>query len=249
VRRRLADVAVRLGGDLAALRRRAARERSALDEVVAALLVAVTSMFRDAEFFRAYRGLAAPRLRERAPVRAWHAGCASGEELWSHAVVLLEEGAGADARLYGTDVDGAGLAVAGRGALPLDRMREYTLAYQRGGGRDELSRYYRAGPAGVAVRDPLRRAAVFGRHDVGVDAPPGTFDAVFCRNVLIYFDPVLQAQAHAVLADAVRPGGVLALGKGEMLPREARARWEALDERNGLFLRRAADGDAPPAPG
>jgi chemotaxis protein methyltransferase CheR len=241
-------VAVRLGGDLATLRARAARERSALDEVVASLLVAVTSMFRDVEFFRAYRALAAPRLRERAPVRAWHAGCASGEELWSHAVVLLEEGAGAHLRLYGTDVDGAGLDRARRGVLPLDRMREYTLAYQRTGGREELSRYYRARPDGVVVGEALRAAAVFGRHDLTLDPPPGRFDAVFCRNVLIYFDPVLQARAHATLAEAVRPGGILALGRGELLPREARPRWEALDERNAIYVRREDEpSPSPPA--
>jgi chemotaxis protein methyltransferase CheR len=247
VRRRLTDVAVRLGSDLAGLRALVARERRVLDEVIAALCVQVTSMFRDSEFFRAYRARAAPLLRDRMPVRAWHAGCASGEEVWSHAVVLIEEGAGGHLRLYGTDVDEVALARARRGALPIDRMREYTLAYQRAGGREELSGYYRAGPGGAAVRDALRERVFFGRHDLAADAPPGTFDAVFCRNVLIYFDPVLQSRAHALLTDGVRPGGILALGKGETLPRALRDRWEALDERNGIFLRRATPSPSPPA--
>jgi chemotaxis protein methyltransferase CheR len=238
VRRRLHDVSVRRGcGGLAALHALALGEASAMRDVVEALCVSVTAMFRDPEFFAAYRAIAPPRLRGAGAVRAWHPGCATGEEVWSHLVVLEEEGLGAHARLYGTDVSATALRSATEGSPPLDRMREYTAAYQRSGGAGDFSSYYAAEASRAVVRPRLRRCARFARHDVTADAPLGVFDVVFCRNLLIYFGASLQERVHATLAASLRPGGILALGRGEALSRAVRDHYEELDGRSRIFLR------------
>jgi chemotaxis protein methyltransferase CheR len=236
--RRLHALGARDPASVAGLHARALADPTVMRELAGRLLVNVTSLFRDAEFFRAFRALAGRRLRDAGPLRAWHAGCATGEEVWSHAIVLREEGLAAGARVYGTDVSRWALARAASGALPIDRMQEYTAAYRAAGGLDEFSAYYVAGPSGAAVRRSLREGVHFARHDLAADAPFGPFDVVFCRNVLIYFAPELQARAHGTIARSLRPGGVLALGRGEALSAEVRGDYDELDVRNRIFVRR-----------
>jgi chemotaxis protein methyltransferase CheR len=239
LRRRVDEVvrAERLSGR-AALCDLAARDPAVAKRIVAAMRVNVTAMFRDPAFFRAFRARAIPRLRsDGGAIRAWHAGCATGEEVWSHAIVLQEEGLGDVGRFYGTDVSAPALLRAQRGLLPLDRMREYTGAHYRAGGRGDFSSYYATDGAAAVVRSSLRRRAAFGRHDLASEGRIGTFDAVFCRNVLIYFEPDLQERVHRVLAESLRPGGVLALGPGEALPDSLRPAYETLDDRAKLYVR------------
>ncbi len=238
IRRRLAALGARDPASIARLHARALADRAFMAELAGRLLVNVTALFRDPEFFRAFRDVALPRLRDAGPLRAWHPGCATGEEVWSHAIVLREAGLGAGARLYGTDVSRSALSTAASGLLPMDRMQEYTAAYRGAGGREDFSAYYLAGPEGVAVRPFLREGVRFGRHDLLMDESFGRFDVVFCRNVLMYFDPARQERAHRVLAASVRPGGVLVLGRGEALPIPVRDRYDELEPRNRIFVRR-----------
>jgi chemotaxis protein methyltransferase CheR len=216
----------------------AARDPAVAARIVAALCVNVTGMFRDSDFFQAFRKKAVPRLGAEGPIRAWHAGCATGEEVWSHAIVLQEEGLGGIARFYGTDLSAGSLLRAQRGLLPLERMREYTWSHYRAGGRGDFSEYYATDGAAAVVRTFLRRRAAFGRHDLVAGGRLGTFDVVFCRNVLIYFDAPLQERVHALLYDSLRPGGILALGHGEALTRSMQDAYETLDEQTKLFVRR-----------
>jgi chemotaxis protein methyltransferase CheR len=235
--RRLEALGARDPAAVASLHARALADGAFMEELAGRLLVNVTSLFRDPQFFRAFRAIAVARLRGSGPVRAWHPGCATGEEVWSHAIVLREEGLGDGARAYGTDVSRWALAQAAAGVLPMDRMQEYTAAYLAAGGREDFSSYYVAGRAGAAVRRSLRAGVQFSRHDLVADPPFGPFDVVFCRNVLIYFDPALQLRAHRVLAASLRPGGVLALGRGEALSPEVRDAYEEVDVRNRIFVR------------
>ncbi len=238
IQRRLAALGARDAASIAALHARALAEPGFMSQLAGRLLVNVTSLFRDADFFRTFRAVAVPRLRAGTPVRTWHSGCATGEEVWSHAIVLREEGLAWGSRAYGTDVSHWALVQASQGTLPMDRMREYTAAYLAAGGREDFSAYYVAGPSGAAVRPFLREGVRFGRHDLLVDAPFGQFDVVFCRNVLMYFDPPHQERAHRLLVASLRPGGILALGKGEALAPSVRDRYEELDARNRIFQRR-----------
>lgn len=220
----------------AALGERAARDPSLAARIVAAVCVSVTGMFRDPGFFRAFRRVALPQLASGGSIRAWHAGCATGEEVWSHAVVLEEEGFGDVGRFYGTDLSPVSLLQAQRGLLPLDRMREYTAAHYHAGGIADFSSYYASDGEAAVMRAFLRRRAAFARHDLAAGERLGTFDVVFCRNVLIYFDAPLQHRVHRLLADSLRAGGILALGHGEALPDSVRAEYETLDEREKLFV-------------
>ncbi len=238
IQRRLASLGARDAASIARLHARAVADRAFMAELAGRLLVNVTSLFRDPELFLAFRTVAVPHLRSSAPLRAWHPGCATGEEVWSHAIVLREEGLASGVRAYGTDVLRSALAVASAGLLPMDRMQEYTAAYRAAGGREEFSSYYVAGPTGAAVRDALREGVRFGRHDLLVDERFGLFDVVFCRNVLMYFDPRHQDRAHGVLAASVRPGGILVLGRGEALPASVRGAYDELEVRNRIFVRR-----------
>lgn len=222
-----------------ALGERAARDPGLVARIVAAVCVSVTGMFRDPDFFRAFRSKAVPRLADEGAIRAWHAGCATGEEVWSHAVVLEEEGLGGVGRFYGTDLSAASLLRAQRGLLPLDRMREYTAAHYRAGGTADFSSYYATEGGGAVVRGFLRRRAAFARHDLAAGERLGTFDVVFCRNVLIYFDAALQHRVHRLIANSLRAGGILALGRGEAIPDALSAEYEPLDAREKLFVRRA----------
>jgi chemotaxis protein methyltransferase CheR len=237
VRRRLEAAASAEGLDsLEALARRIARHPERIPAVVSHLHVAVTSMFRDAAFQRALRDRVVPALRGGAP-RVWHCGCATGEEVWSMAILLEEGGLGPGVRLYGTDANPRVLEPALEGRLPLDRMREYTASYHLAGGREDFSRYYVAGATEAVVRPFLRSRAVFARHDVTSDGPIATFDLVLCRNVLMYFDAELQGRVLRLLASTVRTGGILALGRGEDLDAEARRRFEPVDDRERIFRR------------
>ncbi|HEX9051886.1 MAG TPA: CheR family methyltransferase [Anaeromyxobacter sp.] len=238
IRRRLAALGGRDATSIAGLHARALADRAFMSELAGRLLVNVTALFRDPDLFLAYRAVALPHLRPGTPLRAWHAGCATGEEVWSHAIVLREEGLASGFRAYGTDVSRSALAVASAGLLPMDRMQEYTAAYRAAGGGGEFSSYYVAGPGGAAVHETLRAGVRFGRHDLLADRPFGAFDVVFCRNVLMYFDPPHQERAHGVLAASVRPGGILVLGRGEALSTSVRGEYEELDGRNRIFVRR-----------
>ncbi len=236
--RRLRALGGRDPTSIAALHARAMAEPGFMGKLAGSLLVNVTSLFRDAPFYRAFRAAVVPRLRPAVPLRAWHAGCATGEEVWSHRIVLVEEGLARGARVYGTDVSRSAIARAAAGLLPLDRLEEYTAAYRAAGGRRELATYYVAGDGAASVREFVREGVRFARHDLVADPPFGPFDVIFCRNVLIYFDTEYQERAHRVLAASLRPGGILALGTGDALAPGVRSSYDELDSRNHIFLRR-----------
>lgn len=202
------------------------------------LFVNVTSMFRDPEFFLALRREVVPMLREAPFVRVWHAGCSSGEEVYSMAILLREEGLYARSRLYATDVDESALARAARGVYPLEVMREYTQNYQRAGGAAAFSEYYSVSPRGAALDPELRRNVVFSRHNLATDESFHSFQLVLCRNVLMYFEPPLQRRALELLWRSLEPGGVLGLGQREVVPDEPGAgRYAELDPANKLYRR------------
>ncbi len=235
IARRLEALGGRDPAGVATLHARALADPGFMEELAGRLLVNVTALFRDAGFYRSLRALAAARLRDGGPVRAWHAGCATGEEVWSLAIVLREEGLSTGVRAYGTDVSRSALASASAGLLPMDRMQEYTGAYRAAGGTGDFSAYYVAGPAGASVRAFLQEGIRFGRHDLLADGSFGRFDVVFCRNVLMYFEHDRQDRAHELLAASLRPGGILALGRGEALSAPVRDRYDELDSRNRIF--------------
>jgi len=179
--------------------------------------VSVTSMFREVELTHALRDEVIPVLRTYPSVRIWMVGCATGEEVYSLAILLEEEGVLRNARIYATDLNEDTLAVARMGAYPLDRMRSYEEAYRRAGGRLALSDYYTVSGRSARFSRSLQSNVTWSRHNLVTDASFNEFHLIICANVLIYFRPTLQERAHRLFYDSLVRSGYLALGKGESL--------------------------------
>lgn len=201
--------------------------------------VNVTAMFRDPPFYRAVREKVLPRLRSLPLIRVWHAGCSTGEEVYSLAIVLHEAGLLERSRLYATDANPRVIERAKQGIFPLRQMREYTANYQRAGGPADFSAYYTAKHDGAIMRDFLRRGIVWAEHNLVSDGSFNEFHLIFCRNVLIYFNRKLQGRVHRLLYESLAVNGVLALGQGESLPFQSPAedRFETVDAAEKLYMR------------
>jgi chemotaxis protein methyltransferase CheR len=202
---------------VSALQARVLHDPECMARFVANLSVNVTAMFRDPGFHRCLRQRVVPILRAQPFIRIWHAGCASGEEVYSLAIMLHEEGLYDRCRLYATDISDVLLEQAAQGVFPLHTMRENTENYQRAGGLCEFSSYYRAGEKRAIFRRFLRENIVVSHHNLVSDAPFNEFDLVLCRNVMIYFDASLRRRVHQLLYDSLAQQGILGLGSRETL--------------------------------
>ncbi len=189
----------------------------ALDRLLGALSVHVTAMFRDPEFFAALRNEVVPILKTYPFVRIWHAGCATGEEVYSLAIVLQEEGLLDRCRIYATDIHEKVLEQARSAIFPLSVMKEYTSNYIASGGKRAFSDYYTAGQDSAILRSSLRKEVVFALHNLATDGPFNEFQLILCRNVMIYFNRDLQERVHKLLYDSLSPLGILGLGSKETL--------------------------------
>jgi chemotaxis protein methyltransferase CheR len=202
---------------ISALAARILHDHDAMERLLLDLSVNVTAMFRDPEFYQEFRARVVPLLRTYPFIRIWHAGCSTGEEVFSMAILLEEEGLYDRARLYATDINDVVLQRARQGIFPLDRMQEYTENYMRAGGRQSFSEYYTAKYDGAIFKPELTRNIVFSQHNLVTDRSFSEFHVIFCRNVLIYFDKTLQNRVHSLFYDSLVMFGVLALGSKESL--------------------------------
>lgn len=193
-------------------------------ELLAELTVPVTEMFRDHVFFRRLRTGVLPELRSSPVIRVWHAGCATGEEAYSCAILLQEEGLYDRSVIYATDVNPHVLATAQHGIYSARSVQRFSGNYFRAGGRGSLSDYYCASYGRVLFDPALRRNMVFARHDLTSDGAFTRAHLVFCRNVLIYFEKPLQAKVIARIDETLCDGGFLCLGQRECLPQALRSR-------------------------
>jgi chemotaxis protein methyltransferase CheR len=190
-------------------------------EVFARLLqyftVQVSEMFRDPGYFRALRERVLPLLQTYPSIKIWVAGCSSGEEVWSLAILLAEEGLLERAVIYATDINPEALRAAETGIYPLDRIAQYSRAYRDAGGKRSLSDYYTAGDHGVLFERALRQRMVFADHSLATDSVFSEVQLISCRNVLIYFDRELQQRALGLFHEALTRRGFLGLGSRETL--------------------------------
>jgi chemotaxis protein methyltransferase CheR len=199
------------------LQARILHDPDAMERLLLDLSVNVTAMFRDPSFYKEFRERIIPLLRTYPFLRIWHAGCSTGEEVFSMAIVLEEEGLYDRARLYATDINDVVLQRARQGIFPLDRMQEYTENYLRAGGKRSFSEYYTAKYDGALFDPSLLRNIVFSQHNLVTDRSFAEFTVILCRNVLIYFDRKLQNQVHRLFYDSLATLGVLCLGSKESL--------------------------------
>ena len=199
------------------LQARILHDAEAMERLLLDLSVNVTAMFRDPSFYREFRERVIPLLRTYPFIRIWHAGCSTGEEVFSMAILLEEEGLYDRARLYATDINDVVLQRAKQGIFPLDRMQEYTDNYIKAGGTKSFSEYYTAKYDGALFSPSLTRNVVFSQHNLVTDRSFSEFHVIFCRNVLIYFDKKLQNRVHTLFYDSLVTFGLLALGSKESL--------------------------------
>ncbi len=209
---------------LSALQDRVLHDPACMERLLLDLSVTTTSMFRDPSFWKAFRRQVVPVLRTHPFLRIWTAGCSTGQETYSMAILLEEEGLLERSRIYATDVNATVLARGRSGMFPLSRMREATNNYIRAGGTRAFSDYYVAGYDSARFRRSLSDNVVWGQHNLVSDGSFNEFHVVLCRNVLIYFAKPLQDRVHGLIHSSLAPFGVLGLGSRETL------RFTALEE-------------------
>lgn len=196
---------------------RVLRDRQFFVTLLNDLTVNVTEMFRDPEFYKAFREEVVPLLKTFPFIKIWHAGCSTGEEIYSMAILLEEEGLYERAMLYATDIDKNVLAAAKKGIYPIHAFKQYTDNYRRAGGRQSLSDYATARYDSVIMEQRLKRNIVFADHDLATDQVFGEMHVILCRNVLIYFDRPLQQRVFKLFGESLDMGGFLCLGTKESL--------------------------------
>ncbi len=190
-------------------------------QLVQEITVNVTEMFRDPQVFKALRTEAVPLLRTYPHARIWIAGCASGEEVYSLAILLHEEGVLDQCRIYATDLNERVLEQARQGAVPLKHMQRYTRNYQAAGGRASFSDYYVARYERALFDGGLLRNVVFAVHNLATDTDFSEMQLIMCRNVMIYFEPLLKERVLQLFDRCLVPGGLLCLGTKEGLEQRA----------------------------
>jgi chemotaxis protein methyltransferase CheR len=196
---------------------RVLHEPKAMERLLLDLSINVTSMFRDPSFYAALRGKVVPLLRTYPFTRIWVAGCSTGEEVYSLAILLSEEGLYERTRIYATDINEVVLEQARTGVFPLDKMREYTENYIRAGGERAFSEYYLARYDGALFDRELVRNVVWAPHNLVQDGAFNEFNLILCRNVMIYFDRALQNRVHGLFHASLERLGILALGHKESI--------------------------------
>jgi chemotaxis protein methyltransferase CheR len=202
---------------ISGLQERVLHDPTCMERLLLDLSINVTAMFRDPSFYVAFREKIVPLLRTYPFTRIWNAGCSTGEEVYSLAILLAEEGVYDRTRIYATDINEEVLARAKAGVFPLDKMREYTSNYIRAGGKTAFSEYYVAAYDGARFSPSLVENVVFAQHNLVSDRSFNEFNVVVCRNVLIYFDRSLQARVHELFHESLARFGVLALGHRETI--------------------------------
>ncbi len=218
------------------LQDRVLHDPATMERLLVDLSINVTAMFRDPTFYVAFREKIVPLMRTYPFTRVWNAGCSTGEEVYSIAMLLEEEGLYDTSRIYATDINEAVLEQARTGVFPLDKMRQYTQNYIRAGGKRAFSEYYIAAYDGAQFNRRLIRNVVFAQHNLVSDRSFNEFNVIVCRNVMIYFDRSLQDHVHQLFYESLPTFGVLALGHKESIAFSPHAdSYEELDGQEKLY--------------
>jgi len=221
---------------MSALQDRVLHDPAVMERLLLDLSINVTSMFRDPTFFGALREKVVPLLRTYPYVRIWNAGCSTGEETFSLAILLREEGLYERTRIYATDINEKVLEHARNGAFPIEKMRLYTENYIRAGGTESFSSYYTSDGGTARFNSDLLDQVVFAQHNLVSDAPFNEFNMIVCRNVMIYFGKTLQDRVHELFYESLDPFGILAMGHKESIKfTRYEDRYEAVDLPEKLY--------------
>jgi chemotaxis protein methyltransferase CheR len=201
----------------AEFRYRVKSDEGYLKRFVEEITVNVTEMFRDPSFYRALRTEVLPTLATYPLIRIWHAGCSTGEEVYSMAILLDEVNLLHKSLLYATDINPDVLEKAKEGIFPLSQMKQYSENYIEAGGKKEFSSYYTSRYNRAKLNKQLSERMIFATHNLVSDRSFNEFQLIVCRNVLIYFDHPLQDRVFRLFDESLEPLGYLALGSKETL--------------------------------
>jgi chemotaxis protein methyltransferase CheR len=242
LRRRVLHACERMGqSTVSALQEKVLHDEAAFAELLQFLTVPVSEMFRDPEYFLALRRHVLPVLRTYPSLKIWIAGCSTGEEPYSLAILLHEEGLLERTIVYATDINPISLDRARQGVFPLDSMQAFTANYQRAGGTAGLASYYTAAYGGAVFSRELRQSITFADHSLATDSVFAETHFVSCRNVLIYFNRKLQDRALGLFHDSLIHRGFLGLGSKESLEFSAFSqRFEPVAGRERVYRKKAA---------
>lgn len=238
--RRRMQLAMRRFGcrTLSQLQDRVLHEPDVFAQILPMFTVQVSEMFRDPAYFRAVRKEVAPLLQTYPSVKVWIAGCSTGEEVWSMAILLEEEGLLERSIIYATDINPDALKAAEAGIYHVDRIAGFSASYRAAGGKGSLSDYYSVAYEGALFQPRLKRRIVFADHSLATDSVFSEIHFVSCRNVLIYFNRELQNRAIGLFHDSLVPRGLLGLGAKESLRLSAYAdRFRELATEERLYQR------------
>ncbi len=237
LKRRIAGIAAELGcariSDAIPL---ILHDEDILPRILGMLSVPVSEMFRDPQMFLSLRTHVVPLLQSYDQINVWQAGCAYGEEVYSLAILLEEEGLYDRVQIYATDINDQALARAEEGVYPLRGMRSFADNYLKSGGRRSLTEYVHARYGFAAIDDRLKRNISFAHHNLTADGVFCEVNLLLCRNVLIYFNRVLQNRVLHLFHDSLARGGVLCLGRKETLAfSDLAGRYQPLDAAQRIY--------------
>lgn len=202
---------------ISALQEKVLHDRACFERFIHSLSIPVTEMFRDPGLFLTFRQKVVPLLRTYPYIRIWHAGCSTGEEVYSMAILLHEEGLYDKARIYATDMNERSLQQAKEGVYDIGRMQQYTKNYMEAGGTRAFSEYYTAKYNSVILQPYLRKNIIFAEHNLATDTSFNEFNVIFCRNVMIYFNDELRDHVHGLFHESLSRFGILVLGSKESI--------------------------------
>lgn len=222
IRRRVSAALSRSGyANIAELQHHVLRDATLFATVVDDLTVNVSEMFRDPDFYRAFRERVVPILRTYPQLKVWHAGCATGEEVYATAILLMEESLYERAQIYATDLSQSSLARAGDGVYSETQLTTFAENYRASGGTRRFEDYYSKAYGRIAMREGLKKNVVFFHHNLVSDYALGEMQVIFCRNVLFYFGAPLRKRVLEMFAGGLCRGGFLCLGGSEAPPASA----------------------------
>ncbi|HKY41207.1 MAG TPA: protein-glutamate O-methyltransferase CheR [Polyangiaceae bacterium] len=239
--RRVQAAAAKVGArHLGELQHRLLTEPETFSGVLDVLTVRVTEMFRDPSFYRALQQLVVPVLRTYPQLKIWHAGCASGEEVYATAILLTEAGLYERSQIYATDMSSVAVEQAREGVYLEALLSTFEQNYRAAGGARDFDSYWSRAYGRVSIRPALKQNVHFFQHDLVSDYSLGEMHVVFCRNVLIYFGDELRQRVFRLFADGLVHGGFLCLGSSESLPAAQRPFYQELSSADRIFRQRSA---------
>jgi len=214
------------------------QDEKSFEEFIQEVSVTVTEMFRDPPFYKSLRETVLKRLATYPIIKVWIAGCATGQELYSVAILLREEELLSRSVIYATDINQKSLQIAKDGIYPLADMKSYTANYQKAGGTKSFSEYYKAKYNSVIFDKSLKQNIVFAPHNLSVDRSFNEFQLIVCRNVLIYFNQQLQNKVINLFYESLCPFGFLGLGNKEsLLFSEKKKCFDEINRKEKIFMK------------